>query len=154
MPRPVTANETKALGTLILGSDEPGGFSPDERMILQVLARHMSVSLANARMVKRLEELATTDGLTGLYNKRAVTEMARQKLRSAQRFQKPLSVLICDLDFRRGSILTAMGAEVPADVPSLLLGETEDWTQAVYRIGETDLYVMPSEGRQRGSSEA
>ena len=86
------------LGTLILGSDEPGGFSPDERMILQVLARHMSVSLANARMVKRLEELATTDGLTGLYNKRAVTEMARQKLRSAQRFQKPLSVLICDLD--------------------------------------------------------
>lgn len=63
------------------------------------------------------------------------------------------AVLICDLDFRRGSILTAMGAEVPADVPSLLLGETEDWTQTVYRIGETDLYVMPSEGRQGGSSE-
>jgi diguanylate cyclase (GGDEF)-like protein len=68
------------------------------RLILQVLAGHIAVSLANARMVKRLEELATTDGLTGLLNKRAVTEMARQKLRSAQRFKKPLSVLVCDLD--------------------------------------------------------
>jgi diguanylate cyclase (GGDEF)-like protein len=86
------------LGTLILGSHEPGGFGADVRLILQVLAGHVSVSLANARMVKRLEELATTDGLTGLLNKRALIEMARQKLRSAQRFGKPLSVLVCDLD--------------------------------------------------------
>jgi two-component system, cell cycle response regulator len=86
------------LGTLILGSHEPGGFGEDVRLILQVLAGHVSVSLANARMVKRLEELATTDGLTGLLNKRALIEMARQKLRSAQRFGKPLSVLVCDLD--------------------------------------------------------
>ena len=90
------------LGTLVLGSNEPGGFGADVRLILQVLSRHISVSLANARMVKRLEELATTDGLTGLLNKRALTEMARQKLRSAQRFKKPLSVLVCDLDhFKR-----------------------------------------------------
>jgi two-component system cell cycle response regulator len=92
----------EVLGTLILGSQQPGGFGPDVRLILQVLAGHVSVSLANARMVKRLEELATTDGLTGLLNKRALIEMAGQKLRSAQRFQKPLSVLVCDLDhFKR-----------------------------------------------------
>jgi diguanylate cyclase (GGDEF)-like protein len=92
----------EVLGTLILGSREPGGFGADVRVILQVLAGHVAVSLANARMVKRLEELATTDGLTGLLNKRALTETARQKLRSAQRFKKPLSVLVCDLDhFKR-----------------------------------------------------
>jgi two-component system, cell cycle response regulator len=92
----------EVLGTLVLGSRQPGGFGADVRVILQVLAGHVSVSLANARMVKRLEELATTDGLTGLLNKRALTETARQKLRSAQRFQKPLSVLVCDLDhFKR-----------------------------------------------------
>jgi diguanylate cyclase (GGDEF)-like protein len=92
----------EVLGTLILGSEVPGGFGADVRVILQVLAGHVAVSLANARMVKRLEELATTDGLTGLLNKRALAEMARQKLRSAQRFGKPLSVLVCDLDhFKR-----------------------------------------------------
>lgn len=89
----------EVLGTLILGSREPGGFGASVRVILQVLAGHIAVSLANARMVKRLEELAITDGLTGLLNKRALTELARQKLRSAQRFKKPLSVLVCDLDY-------------------------------------------------------
>jgi diguanylate cyclase (GGDEF)-like protein len=88
----------EVLGTLVLGSNTQGAFGNAERLTLQVLARHMAVSLANARMVKRLEELATTDGLTGLLNKRALSEVARQKLRSACRFDKPLSVLICDLD--------------------------------------------------------
>lgn len=63
------------------------------------------------------------------------------------------AVLICDLDFRRGSILKTLGAEVPADIPSLLRGETQDWTQTIYRVGDTDLYVMPSEARPRNSSE-
>lgn len=63
------------------------------------------------------------------------------------------TVLICDLDFRRGSIIKALGAEVPVDIPSFLRGETQDWTQTIYRVGDTDLYIMPSEGRLRGSSE-
>lgn len=63
------------------------------------------------------------------------------------------AVLICDLDFRRGSIIKTLGAHTPSDVPSYLRGETEDWMQTIHRVGETDLYVMPSEGRPRGSSE-
>jgi two-component system cell cycle response regulator len=82
----------------VLGSAEAGAFGAEARLILQVLAGHVAVSLANARMLERLEGLATTDGLTGLLNKRAILDVARQKLRSAQRFQKPLGVLICDLD--------------------------------------------------------
>ena len=53
---------------------------------------------SNARMVKQLEELATTDGLTGLLNKRAMLEVAdaedrrREPLRSAaQRARRPTS---------------------------------------------------------------
>jgi diguanylate cyclase (GGDEF)-like protein len=53
-------------------------------------------------MLKKLEELATTDGLTGLLNKRAMTEAAEQELRSAERFNKPLTLLVCDIDhFKR-----------------------------------------------------
>jgi diguanylate cyclase (GGDEF)-like protein len=88
----------EVLGTLVLGSDEPSAFGSAVRPTLEVLARHIAVSLANARMMKRLEDLATTDGLTGLLNKRALIDAARQKLRSSVRFQKPLSVLVCDLD--------------------------------------------------------
>src|SRR5262249_39573976 len=87
----------EVLVTLVLGSEELGGFDEDVRIILQVLAGHIAVSLSNARMVKRLEEMATTDGLTALLNKRALTDLARQKLRAAERFGRPLSVLVCDL---------------------------------------------------------
>jgi diguanylate cyclase (GGDEF)-like protein len=62
----------------------------------------MAVSLANARMLTRLEELATTDGMTGLINRRTLLEIAAQKIRSARRFNKPLSILVCDIDhFKR-----------------------------------------------------
>ncbi len=98
---PLVVHE-RALGTLVLGSKRRGTFTDAVRPTLEVLASHIAVSLANARMLKRLEELATTDGLTGLYNKRALIETAEQKLRSAQRFKKPLSLLICDIDhFKR-----------------------------------------------------
>jgi diguanylate cyclase (GGDEF)-like protein len=132
------------LGTLILGSNEPGGFGPDVRLILQVLARHVSVSLANARMVKRLEELATTDGLTGLLNKRALTEMARHKLRSAQRFGKPLSVLVCDLDhFKKvnDNYGHDVGDRVIVGFADVLL-RTKRETDAVGRFGGEEFVVV------------
>jgi diguanylate cyclase (GGDEF)-like protein len=40
----------------------------------------------------------TLDGLTNLLNKRALIEVANQKLKSAERFKKPLCVLVCDID--------------------------------------------------------
>lgn len=88
----------RALGTLVLGSEQKGAFSEEVRPTLEVLARHMAVSLANARMVSRLEEQATTDGLTGLLNKRALIRAAERRIRAATRFGKPLSVLVTDID--------------------------------------------------------
>lgn len=98
---PLVVHE-RALGTLVLGSQRRAAFGESVRPTLEVLASHVAVSLANARMFKRLEEMATTDGLTGLFNKRALVEMATQKIKSSTRFKKPLSVLVCDLDhFKR-----------------------------------------------------
>jgi diguanylate cyclase (GGDEF)-like protein len=91
--------QQRALGTLVLGSKRKGAFAGAVRTILEVLASHLSVSLSNARMLRRLEELATLDGLTGLLNKRALLELSGQKIRSANRFNKTLSVLICDIDW-------------------------------------------------------
>ena len=80
------------------GSRRAKAFGDGVRGTLEVLASHMAVSLANARMVKRLEELATLDGLTGLLNKRAMLEMADQKILAAKRFHRKLSVLVTDID--------------------------------------------------------
>jgi diguanylate cyclase (GGDEF)-like protein len=141
------------LGTLVLGSTEPGGFGAEARLILQVLAGHIAVSLANARMVKRLEELATTDGLTGLLNKRTATEVARQKLRSAQRFRKSLAVLICDLDHFK-QINDTYGHDVGDQVIrgfAEVLRRTKRETDTVGRFGGEEFVVVCEETDLEGA---
>jgi diguanylate cyclase (GGDEF)-like protein len=136
-----------ALGTLILGSSQKAAFGDSVRTTLEVLARHVAVSLANARMVKRLEDLATTDGLTNLYNKRTLIEVARQKLRSAERFEKPLSVLVCDLDHFK-KINDTHGHDV-GDVVikgfAEILRRTKRNTDAVGRFGGEEFVVVCEE---------
>ncbi|HEY3819915.1 MAG TPA: diguanylate cyclase [Polyangiaceae bacterium] len=89
----------RALGTLILGAKRRHAFSDAARPTLEVLASHLAVSLSNARMVHKLETMATTDGLTGLFNKRAMLDSAEQKIAAAARFHRKLAVLVVDIDF-------------------------------------------------------
>ncbi|MDP9149978.1 MAG: sensor domain-containing diguanylate cyclase [Myxococcota bacterium] len=88
----------RALGTLILGGKQRHAFGDSARPALEVLASHLAVSLSNARMLHKLETMATTDGLTGLLNKRAMLEAAAQKIAAAARFARRLSVLVVDID--------------------------------------------------------
>jgi len=102
---PLTLHD-RALGTLVLGARRRGAFRDfsqgdgqgSARRTLEVLASHIATSLANARMLAKLEELATTDGLTGLLNKRVLLELGQQKVRAAARYGKPLSVIQTDID--------------------------------------------------------
>ncbi|HEX3772573.1 MAG TPA: diguanylate cyclase [Polyangiaceae bacterium] len=88
----------RALGTLILGAKRRHAFGDPVRPTLEVLASHLAVSLSNARMVHKLETLATTDGLTGLSNKRAMLDSAGQKIAASARFDRKLAVLVTDID--------------------------------------------------------
>lgn len=62
-------------------------------------------------------------------------------------------VLVCDLDLRRGSVLEVLDAEVPHDLSAYLRGELPDWRSAVYRVNDSDLYVLPCVKRMRRSAE-
>lgn len=87
-----------AIGTLVLGGARKDAFGHGIRLTLEVLANQLAVAMSNAAAVSRLEELATTDGLTGCLNKRTFLEKLDEKLRSAQRFGKPLSLIVTDID--------------------------------------------------------
>jgi two-component system, cell cycle response regulator len=89
----------RPLGTLVLGSRRRHAFGDSVRSTLEVLASNFAIALSNARMVAKLETMATTDGMTGLLNKRAMIEAATQKIASAKRFGRNLSLLVFDIDF-------------------------------------------------------
>lgn len=104
------------IGTLILGArfvehwlrpQIGGGFLepslPDSIAVAYAAFGPVIVSFAfmlmhQERAHTRLEQLATTDGLTGLLNRRAFEEQARRDVEAAHRSGHPLSLLLLDLD--------------------------------------------------------
>lgn len=94
---PLVSRE-EPIGTLIVAAKARGVFGASIRETLRALANQVGVALASARAVRLLEEMATTDGLTGCLNKRAFLEQMEQKLMAAQRFGRKLSLIVTDLD--------------------------------------------------------
>jgi two-component system cell cycle response regulator len=143
----------RPLGTLVLGSRRRAAFNDAVRSTLEVLASHMAVSLSNARMLRRLEELATMDGLTGLLNKRAMLEVAEQKIAAAKRFHRQLSVLITDIDHFK-KVNDTYGHDV-GDVIIKGLGEilrrAKRNTDAVARFGGEEFVIICEETDARGA---
>ena len=62
------------------------------------MARQVSVALDNAQLIKELENLATTDGLTRLYNRRHFMERAESEFERSRRYQRDLSAFLLDAD--------------------------------------------------------
>ncbi len=54
---------------------------------------------ALARANRKLEQLAREDALTGIANRRVFDEVLTQEIRRAKRNKKPLSLIICDIDY-------------------------------------------------------
>jgi diguanylate cyclase (GGDEF)-like protein len=142
----------RVLGTLVLGSNEQNAFSHSVRPALEVLASHMAVSLSNARLLKRLEEQATTDGMTGLLNKRTLISEAERRIKAATRFNKPLSLLVTDIDhFKR--VNDTYGHDV-GDVVIKGLGEVlrriKRDTDVVGRFGGEEFVIVCEQTDEEG----
>ncbi len=73
-------------------------FTNDELLLAQVLSNQAGVALQNALLHTHQQQLAMTDPLTGLYNRRGFFELARHELERSRRFNRPLSMMMIDVD--------------------------------------------------------
>jgi diguanylate cyclase (GGDEF)-like protein len=143
----------RALGTLILGAKRRHAFGDSVRPTLEVLASHLAVSLSNARMVHKLETMATTDGLTGLLNKRAILETSAQKIAAAARFDRKLAVLVVDIDFFK-KVNDTHGHDVGDQVIRGLgeiLKRQKRTTDVVARFGGEEFVVVCEQTDEKGA---
>src|SRR5690606_25008973 len=92
----MTADE--AIGTFTLVSRNPRRFRKDVREMLRIIANQVAVSIQNALMYRKMETMATTDGLTGLTNHRSFQERFGNLLERANRHGHRAAVLLCDVD--------------------------------------------------------
>ncbi len=149
---PLVARE-EPIGTLIVAAKAPAAFGTSARETLQALANQLAVAMANARSVRLLEELATTDGLTGCLNKRALLDQMEQKLMAAQRFGRKLSLIVTDLDHFKAVNDTyghAAGDRVLKELGEVLRRVKRE-TDIVARFGGEEFCVLCEETDVRGA---
>src|SRR2546421_382503 len=106
-----------------------------------------ALAFDNAQVKARLEHLAQTDSLTGLYNHRYFHERLRSELTRASRSHDPVAVLMFDLDdFKRVNDVYGHGAgdQLLVQLSRLAL-ETVRGSDVVCRIGGEGVgVIMPS----------
>lgn len=70
----------------------------DAKAVARFLAQMAGQALRNAQALSQMKNTADIDGLTGILNKRHLTEVLAERVFDAQRELTPLSVFLFDLD--------------------------------------------------------
>ncbi len=88
----------KNIGVLMLNHSEPNAFEPDLLPLMRVLASYLAIAIENAEMFRLVKSLAEKDSLTLLYNHGSFHEKLAVELERANRYVRPMAVIILDLD--------------------------------------------------------
>lgn len=88
----------KVVGQLNLYNKNPGFYTPTHAKNLQAFANQVSIAIQNSQLYADVQNLATLDELTGLYNRRGFFEMCRREIGRSQRFGHAFSALFADID--------------------------------------------------------
>ena len=95
---PLYSSRGYMLGTLCIIHSEPRLMSVSEIELQEKLARQAELLIEKFEM----EQLAMTDSLTGLYNRRYFDQRAREEISNARRNNQPLTAIVIDIDdFKR-----------------------------------------------------
>ena len=88
----------RAEGVLHMDSAQPSVYTQDDLRFLDILLGLVATALTNAELFAQTEQLAMTDGLTGLTLRRPFLEHLGQEITRSARSRDPVSVLMIDVD--------------------------------------------------------
>ncbi|MCD4672446.1 MAG: GAF domain-containing protein, partial [Anaerolineaceae bacterium] len=88
----------KLIGSLNLGAENTLQFTKENLEIIQEVARMLSIALQQSGLNQQIRKLVITDDLTKIYNRRQLIKLGQIEFKRAQRYHKPLSLIILDPD--------------------------------------------------------
>jgi len=86
------------IGLLYVGYDAPHGLSSDGLERLEQLATRAAFSLQRVILQQDYQSLAYSDAMTGLDNFRCFEQNLNEEMRRAERYDRPLSLILLDID--------------------------------------------------------
>jgi diguanylate cyclase (GGDEF)-like protein len=94
---PLTA-ETETSGVFVLGEKRPLAFDEHHLHTLAIIGGQAAIAVANVLLVRRLENSANSDPLTGIYNHRYFFQRVDVEYRRAKEAGLPLGLIMLDVD--------------------------------------------------------
>ena len=136
--------EDEILGTCIHISTSHTPPSRFHLRLIEVMVNMAAVTLMNVRLISRLNRMAVTDPMTGLFNRRRFNRALQDEIDRAQRFAEPVTLLILDIDKFKNINDTyghAAGDEVIRGIAKVLREVTRS-IDVVSRIGGEEFSVI------------
>ena len=95
---PLTGSGTVVGVLLLWDRDRDEDFTDDDLAMLQTFTSQATVAVDNVLLHEEARRLSVTDALTGLANYRGFTVTVGKEIERAVRFERPLALLLLDLD--------------------------------------------------------
>jgi diguanylate cyclase (GGDEF)-like protein len=132
-------------------------FDPDSIPGLEIMRSRVAAGLESVMMTRKLEKVANTDELTGLYNRRFIHNHLEDLMTEFKQSQTPFAVILIDLDDFK-SINDEHGHQTGDKVLKKFANTLEKKARRrdlVGRFGGDEfIYVMPDTGPDRARSQA
>ncbi|OGO15364.1 MAG: hypothetical protein A2Z14_08100 [Chloroflexi bacterium RBG_16_48_8] len=103
----------------------------------------------NKRLFQEIQRMALTDQLTGLYNRRKLMENLEVEVQRVQRYLRPLSIIMIDLDNLKG-INDTYGHAAGDDALQLVAGSIQEHIRRVdlpARMGGDEFIILLPEAK-------
>ncbi|HEX9937878.1 MAG TPA: sensor domain-containing diguanylate cyclase [Longimicrobium sp.] len=146
----------RALGAVVAWHPEPGKFGEKEKELMRLLGSIAPLPLRSARRYEELDHRAHTDALTALPNRAAFEERLATLTHVFDRYARPFSLLVLDVDFFKKFNDThghEAGDRVLQHVAAVLRSAVRD-VDTPARLGGEEFVVLMPETALRQSHDA
>jgi diguanylate cyclase (GGDEF)-like protein len=148
---PLLTPTGEALGTVYVTDHRPRQLNARQIAALQALARQVVALLELRRLVSELETVGTTDGLTGLRNRRAFDEKLQEEHQRHARSRQPVSLLLVDVDHFKpynDHFGHQAGDDALGEVARILQHTVRSYDMAARYGGEEFGVILPNTDKQ------
>ena len=88
----------EVIGVLSVQASQPNAYDAKQVRLVETIAQQTSIAMDNAKLFEKMQEMAITDSLTGLYNRRYFYMILDSEIERSKRYQTPLSLIMIDID--------------------------------------------------------
>ncbi len=93
------STKTRKFGLVLIEHKYYNAFDEENVRLLDIIGQQVGIAMENAELYQKMHELATTDSLTGVYNRLYFQERLQKEFADAKEEDYQLSLAIFDIDF-------------------------------------------------------